>query len=83
MKSQLLFGAVMQITSSLAVADVSTQIAGFPSIEYAGHTIITHLMDYGSIRMEMGYASAIATILFIIMIAANLLVRKILRRVGT
>jgi len=83
MKSQLLFGAVMQITSSLAVAEVSTQIAGFPSIEYAGHTIITHLMDYGSVRMEMGYASAIATILFIIMIAANLLVRKILRRVGS
>lgn len=83
MKSQLLFGAVMQITSSLSIAEVSTQIAGFPSIEYAGHTIITHLMDYGSIRMEMGYASAIATILFIIMIAANLLVRKILRRVGS
>ncbi len=83
MKSQLLFGAVMQITSSLSIAEVSTQIAGFPSIEYAGHTIITHLMDYGSIRMEMGYASAIATILFLIMIAANLLVRKILRRVGS
>lgn len=83
MKSQLLFGAVMQITSSLSVAEVSTQIAGFPSIEYAGHTIITHLMDYGSVRMEMGYASAIATILFIIMIAANLLVRKIIRRVGS
>lgn len=83
MKSQLLFGAVMQITSSLAVAEVSTQIAGFPSIEYAGHTIITHLMDYGSVRMEMGYASAIATILFIVMIVANLLVRKILRRVGS
>lgn len=83
MKSQLLFGAVMQITSSLSVAEVSTQIAGFPSIEYAGHTIITHLMDYGSVRMEMGYASAIATILFVVMIAANLLVRKILRRVGS
>lgn len=83
MKSQLLFGAVMQITSSLAVAEVSTQIAGFPSIEYAGHTIITHLMDYGSVRMEMGYASAIATILFIIMIVANLVVRKVIRRVGS
>lgn len=83
MKSQLLFGAVMQITSSLSIAEVSTQIAGFPSIEYAGHTIITHLMDYGSIRMEMGYASAIATILFLIMIGANLLVRRILRRVGS
>ena len=44
MKSQLMFGAVMQITSSLAIAEVSINIAGFPSIEYAGHTIITHLM---------------------------------------
>lgn len=82
MKSQLLFGAVMQITSSLSIAEVSTNLAGFPSVEYAGHTIITHLMDYSSIRMEMGYASAIATILFLIMILANLVVRKILRRVG-
>ena len=82
MKSQLMFGAVMQITSSLSVAEVSTQIAGFPSIEYAGHTIITHLMDYGSLRMEMGYASAIATILFLVMILANALIKKILRRVG-
>lgn len=83
MKSQLMFGAVMQITSGLAIAEVSINIAGFPSIEYAGHTIITHLMDYGNTRMEMGYASAIATILFLIMILANLLVRKILRRVGS
>ena len=82
MKSQLMFGAVMQITSSLSIAEVSIQISGFPSIEYAGHTIITHLMDYGSLRMEMGYASAIATVLFIVMILANILVRKILRRVG-
>lgn len=83
MKSQLMFGAVMQITSSLSIADVSIQMAGFPSVNYAGHTIITHLMDYGSIRMEMGYASAIATVLFIFMILANALVRKILRRVGS
>lgn len=82
MKSQLLFGAVMQITSALSIAEVSTNLAGFPSVEYAGHTIITHLMDYSSIRMEMGYASAIATILFLIMILANLGVRKLLRRVG-
>ena len=83
MKSQLMFGAVMQITSSLSIADVSIQMAGFPSVDYAGHTIITHLMDYGNIRMEMGYASAIATVLFLIMILANMLVRKILRRVGS
>lgn len=82
MKPQLLFGAVMQITSSLAIADVSISLVGFPSVNYAGHTIVTHLMDYGSLRFDLGYASAIATVLFLIMIGANLLVRKGLRRIG-
>lgn len=83
MKPQLMFGAVMQITSSFAVADISIQLAGNPSVNYAGATIVTHLMDYGSgIRYEMGYASAIATILFLLMIFANKLVQMILRRVG-
>lgn len=82
MKPQLLFGAVMQITSSLAIADVSISLVGFPSVNYAGHTIITHLMDYGTLQFDLGYASAIATVLFIIMIGANLLVRKGLRRIG-
>ncbi|MDL2292072.1 sugar ABC transporter permease [Acholeplasma sp. OttesenSCG-928-E16] len=82
MKPQLLFGAVMQITSSFSIAEVSMQLLGFPSVQYEGHTIVTHLIDYGSIQMELGYASAIATILFMIMMGANILVRKVLRRVG-
>lgn len=82
MKPMLLFGAIMQITSSLSIAGVSTSLAGNPSVEYAGHTILIHLMDYGNTKMEMGYASAIATVLFVIMLACNLLVQKILRRVG-
>jgi multiple sugar transport system permease protein len=82
MRPQLMFGAVMQITSSFAVADISIQLAGFPSINNAGATIVTHLIDFGSIRFEMGYASAIATILFIIMIGTNKLVQRMLRKVG-
>lgn len=82
MKPQLLFGAVMQITTSLAIAEVSMQLVGFPSVQYAGHTIVTHLIDYGTIRFDLGYASAIATLLFLIMITTNLIVRSILRKVG-
>ncbi len=82
MKPQLMFGAVMQITTSLAIAEVSMRLVGFPSVQYAGHTIVTHLIDYGTVRFDLGYASAIATVLFIIMIATNLIVRQILRRVG-
>lgn len=82
MRPQLMFGAVMQITVSFAVADVSIALAGFPSVNYAAHTIVTHLMDYGTIRFEMGYASAIATFLFFLMIGANILTQKLLRKVG-
>ncbi len=82
MRPQLMFGAVMQITSSFAVAEVSTALVGFPSVNYAGHTIVTHLMDYGTIRFEMGYASAIATFLFLLMVGSNKLTQKLLRRVG-
>lgn len=82
MKPQLMFGAVMQITQAFAVADISIQLAGNPSINYAGTTIVTHLMDYGSIRYEMGYASAIATILFLLMVGSNKLIQRLLRKVG-
>jgi multiple sugar transport system permease protein len=82
MRPQLLFGAVMQITASFAVADISIALAGFPSVNYAAHTVVTHLMDYGTIRFEMGYASAIATVLFLIMIGTNLMTQKLLRKVG-
>jgi len=86
MKPQLMFGAVMQITSALGIASVSINLLGFPSTEYSCHTIVTHLMDFGSTnstRLEMGYASAIATLLFFIMLGTNLLVQKIIRRVGS
>ena len=82
MKPQLMFGAVMQITQSFAVADISINLAGNPSVNYAGATVVTHLLDYGSTRFDMGYASAIATILFLLMVGTNKLVQKLLGRVG-
>ncbi|MFC3341501.1 carbohydrate ABC transporter permease [Paenibacillus abyssi] len=82
MRPQLMFGAVIQITTSLAVADVSINLAGFPSVNYAAQTVVTHLIDFGTIRFEMGYASAIATVLFIIMLGTNLVIQRLLRKVG-
>jgi multiple sugar transport system permease protein len=83
MKGMLMFGAVMAITQSFGVADVTVALAGFPSTDYAVHTVVNHLVDYGSVRFEMGYASAIATILFFTMIVCNYVIQKMLRRVGT
>ncbi|MBR5421724.1 MAG: sugar ABC transporter permease [Lachnospiraceae bacterium] len=83
MKPMLMFGAVMTITTSFGVADVTMQLCGFPSTDYAARTIVAHLIDYGSQRFEMGYACAIATILFLMMILCNKAIQSLLRRVGT
>jgi len=83
MKGMLMFGAVMAISQSFGVADVTIALAGFPSTDYAVHTVVNHLIDFGSIRFEMGYASAIATLLFCTMILCNTVIQKMLRRVGT
>ncbi|MGN1084782.1 MAG: carbohydrate ABC transporter permease [Lachnospiraceae bacterium] len=83
MKPMLLFGAITSITSAFNVSDVPELLCGFPSTDYAVHTVVSHLKDYGGLRFEMGYASAIATILFLVMILCNKLVQSLLRRVGT
>ena len=83
MKPQLLFGAIIAITSSFAIFDVAVALAGFPSTNYANHTVVAHLVDYGTIRFEMGYASAIAVVLFATMIIANKAVQRLLKKVGT
>lgn len=80
MKPQLMFGAVMQITGSLSVSQLSIDLVGFPSVSYAGHTILTHLNDYGNVRYELGYACTIAVILFLIMMFCNIVVQKLLRK---
>ena len=82
MKPQLMFGAVMQITSSLSVSQLSIDLVGFPSVSYAGHTILTHLHDFGNVRYELGYACTIAVILFFIMLFCNIIVQKLLRKLG-
>lgn len=83
MKSILIFAAVIQISGALGVGAVTTALAGFPSVQYAGHTIVNHLQDYGLIRYEMGYASAIATILFISGILLKNVINKLIRKVGS
>lgn len=82
MKPQLMFGAIMAITQTFGFGSVVTNLCGFPSVNYKAHTIMHHLEDYGNTRFEVGYASAIAVVLFAIMIGANMLVKKILSKVG-
>ena len=71
------------IGTGLALADVTVALNGFPSTNYATHTIINHLNDYGIIRLEMGYACAIAVLLFFMMLFINKIVQKTLGKVGS
>lgn len=82
MRPQLMFGAVMSITGSFGFGGVVTALAGFPSVDYAAHTIMHHLEDYGGQRFEVGYSSAIAVVLFAIMVGANMVIKKLLSKVG-
>ena len=82
MKPMLLFGAVMSITNAFSVCQVPMMLAGYPSVDYCARTIVTHLFDYGFTRFEFGYASAIATVLFITMILCNKFIQGLLNRVG-
>ena len=75
----LLFSAVMQISSSFSVGRICMALTGFPSTDYSTSTIVTHILDYGTLRYEMGYACAIATVLFLMMLLTNQVIRRLLR----
>ncbi len=83
MKPQLMFGAIMAITGAFGFGGVVDALCGFPSVDYAAHTIMHHLNDYGGQRYEIGYSSSIAVVLFIIMVGANMIVKKVISKVGS
>ena len=83
MKPQLMFGAIMAITGAFGFGGVVSALAGFPSVDYAAHTIMHHLEDYGGSRYEIGYSSTIAVVLFIVMVGANMVVKKVISKVGS
>lgn len=80
MGPQLMFAAVMQIVGSFTAGTVAQNLVGFPSTDYRAHTIMTHAYDYGWVRFEMGYASAICMLLFIAMLVCNRFISRLLSR---
>ncbi len=82
MKPQLLFGAVLAITGAFSFGAVVTALAGNPSVDYAAYTIQHHLDEYGGTRWEVGYSSAISFVMFLMMVGSNMLVSKLLSKVG-
>ena len=82
MRPQMLFGAVMSITAAFGVGSVGAALCGMPSTDYAVHTVLNHITDYGTTRFDMGYSAAMSTVLFLAMIVCNAFIRKLLASVG-
>ncbi len=82
MKPQLMFGAILSITGSFGFGGIVTALAGNPSVDYVAYTLTHHLEEYQGNRWEVGYASAISFILFLMMIGANVLISKLISKLG-
>ena len=82
MKPQLMFGAVMSITGSFGFGGIVSTLCGNPPTDYVGYTVTHHIDEYGGVRWEVGYSSALSFLMFLIMVGANLLVNKLISKVG-
>jgi multiple sugar transport system permease protein len=82
MAPHLVLAAVLAITGAFGAGGMITSLFGFPSASYAVHTVMHHLSDYGGIRYERGYASAIATLLFLAMVLSNKYIQSKIRKIG-
>ena len=82
MKSMLLFSAVMQIAGAFSISGIIQQLAGYPTVNYAADTIVSYLSDVGNIKYEMGYASTLSVMLFIMMILTRGITNKLLNNMG-
>lgn len=78
MSHMLLFSAVMQIQSSFSISAVAVELAGYPSVQHTVDTIVTHMSDMATVRYELGYASSIAVVLFLMMAVTRFAIGKLL-----
>lgn len=82
MKNHLMFGAIISITNSFAAAGQLQALTGSTPTDWATWTIMQHVNDYGYVRYEMGYASAMAVLLFLTMVLVQRLVQRLLRKLA-
>lgn len=83
MQHMLLFSAVMQIASAFSISAIIINLAGYPTVNYAADTIVSYLHDVGTVKYEMGYASALSVVLFLLMIGTRTVIAKLLKKTGS
>jgi multiple sugar transport system permease protein len=82
MSPHLLLSAVLSIAAAFSSINVAVALTGFPSTNYATYMIMHFVQDVGMIRLERGYASAAAVVLFLLSLLTNLTAQSIIRKVG-
>lgn len=82
MKNILLFSAVMQIQSVFSIGPIITQLAGYPSVNNSVDTIVSFISDVGTTRYEMGYASTLSVVLFVMILFFRYVVGYLLKLIG-
>ncbi len=82
MQSQLKFGAVLSITAAFGYGSVVESVAGNPTTDYVAYTLSMHISEFSGNRWELGYACAMAFLMFLMCFGSNMLVNKLLTKVG-
>lgn len=82
MKTILLFSAVMQIQTAFSMGALQGALAGYPSVSNSVDTLVQYIGDIGNTRYEMGYASALSVILFIVIIICRYLISGLLNLIS-
>ena len=83
MVPQLLIGAVLSISGAFSIGYQNQALTGNPSTDYSTHTVLLHMLDYGYARFEMGYASTVAVVLFVIMIVTWLVISRVFKTLSS
>lgn len=82
MKDILFFSAIMQIQAVFSIGTIITTLAGYPSVNNSVDSIVSYISDVGTTRYEMGYASTISVILFLVILLFRYVVLALLKMVG-
>lgn len=82
MRRYLMIGAILSITGSFMAAGALQELTGDTPTDWATWTVMQHLNDFGLVRYEMGYASAIAFLLFGTMMLLQRAIQRALEKVG-
>ena len=80
MKPQMLFGAVMSVVTAFQAGAIGVMLTmSNPTPGYAAQLMVNHIEDYGFIRYEMGYASAVSVVLLGIIYGFSATSRKVFK----